>query len=43
MEEEGTALTLFTLLLELRQMQIFATVPFMKAAADVSEGNRFKI
>lgn len=40
---DGAALTLFTLLEELRQMQMLATVPFMNAAADVREGNRFNI
>lgn len=42
-KSEGAALTLFTLLVELRQMQMLATVPFMNAAADVREGNRFNI
>jgi hypothetical protein len=36
-------LTLFSLRVELRQIQMFATVPFMKAAAAVREGNLFKI
>jgi hypothetical protein len=36
-------LTLFSLRVELRQMHIFATVPFMKAAAAVRDGNLFRI
>lgn len=35
--------TLFSFRVELRQMQMFATVPFMKAAAAVREGNLFRI
>lgn len=42
-EVKCKALTLLTLLLELRQMHILATVPLMKAAAAVSDGNRFNI
>ena len=42
-EVKCKALTLLTLLFELRHMHIFATVPFMKAAAAVSDGNRFNI
>jgi hypothetical protein len=40
---DGAALTLLTLLVELRHMHMLATVPFMNAAADVREGNRFNI